>query len=73
VARSTYVYLALDEHSTPLGAFTVKHELVWWLSHEQHKAVCVLRMSDGPRNSPLEMRGADISYDAAIKPHLKVR
>lgn len=56
MARSSYIYVVQDgvsEH--PLGAFTVKHELITWLS--KRRAVAVLEdwfvavYVDGPGQS----------------------
>lgn len=32
MARSSYVYVAIDVNDEPMAAFTVKHELVSWLA-----------------------------------------
>lgn len=75
MARSSYIYLALDKHSTPLGAFTVKHELVTWLKNRPYDADCVLRMPDGVpwgvSMPEFTMRGTDISSDREICEHLR--
>lgn len=71
MARSSYIYLVLDKNSTPLGSFTVKHELIKWLMDNKHGGDCVLRMPDGARKSPFEMRGTDISADLAISQFLR--
>lgn len=55
MARSTYIYIARNEHGELLGASTVKHELLcflraWPANARQHswgKEWQVLRMRDG--------------------------
>jgi hypothetical protein len=50
VSRSTYVYIANDEASGPIGAFTVKHEFIHWLQKRTAQELLLLtlyRLRDG--------------------------
>jgi hypothetical protein len=50
MARSSYCYVVLDDlwrESLPKAAFTVKHELVSWLRHEDRRLAALgLDLSD---------------------------
>lgn len=49
MARSTYIYLAIDE-GMPLAAFTVKYELQDWFDKQTDDAlqtIYIYRMRDG--------------------------
>lgn len=68
MARASYIYLALDG-VTPVGAFTVKHELIKWLAGNPGRADGVLRLPDGERGGAdgrFMMRGVDISHTPEI-------
>jgi hypothetical protein len=62
LARSKYIYIAIDANERPLAAFTVKHECKTWLlkrrSFVEFPVTMILRMSDGA----LDFGGAYIFY-----------
>jgi hypothetical protein len=45
MARSTYIYLVMDQ-GAPVSAFTVKHEMMTWLSRNVG-TYTIYRISDG--------------------------
>lgn len=60
MARSSYIYVVYptpdyDVDSAPIAAFTVKHELVRWLTRKDPKELenlSVTRLPDGGRTDP---------------------
>lgn len=58
MARSTYVYVLLDneEHGKPVAGFTVKWEMVLWITRHPGDYT-IWRLCDGDLNlPPSEMR-----------------
>lgn len=48
MARSEYVYVVIDPKTSEPGTFTVKHELVTWLSrHPDPSSLLIWRCRDG--------------------------
>lgn len=49
MARSTYIYL-IQEDNKPYAAFTVKHEMISYLSQlcGDYTGITILRMKDNP-------------------------
>ncbi len=53
MARSTYVYIVMDD-GVPVVGFTVKHEMVSWLGRNPG-IYKIHRLSDGGHRAPVEM------------------
>lgn len=49
MARSTYIYVVMDSGDEVVAAFTVKHELLTWLSSHTNDDYHVWRLDDGAR------------------------
>jgi hypothetical protein len=75
VARSAYIYVACFD-DIPYAAFTVKHELITWLSRKRTVAIdSVRRLPDGKRGwgygiTPDTSAGVRIDDDPEISPWL---
>lgn len=62
MARSSYIYVVMPVGSSkPAAAFTVKHELIAWLSREPRGIVHVWLLRDDPTTSDKPPR--DITAD----------
>lgn len=56
MARSSYIYIALDD-ALPVAAFTVKWELERWLSRQEDaRFLDVFRMKDGEASEPIRVK-----------------
>lgn len=71
MARSSYIYLALCPNNWAVGLFWSKDELVAWLRLRQRKASSVIRLMDSNLRNYINRRGANISDDPEIQPHLR--
>jgi len=65
MARSTYIYVVLDEDydsvMVPVAAFTVKHEMLAWLKKHPVVGYEVMRFSDGAWKGPAYLSEKELS------------
>lgn len=55
MARSTSIWLIMNNHAEPIAAFTVKHEMLTWVTRQRNEGRLVenwvlIRFPDNPRD-----------------------
>ncbi len=53
MARSSVIYVVIDEYGKPRAAFTVKHEMETWAERNGGDRWTYVRMSDGDRRKDM--------------------
>jgi hypothetical protein len=65
MARSSYVYVVMNGFREPVAGFTVKHELLTWLTDNRQDGYRVWRIRDGrfANTSPIDVTDKVAAFD----------